>query len=246
MSAPALLRRHRLWLLPGLVLALLLAAMSLRDSKEFASASTVVLVDWATAPYLLDIKQSLDPLGERAGVLARLAPSPGIVDRIARRAGVDPDQITAAGPYKPGAPRTEQEPSAERRGVQLAAERDPYRLRFDSEEDRGVPIVSIIAQAPTVERAERIADSSAAALTDYVSALQSERHVPPRQRIALRGVGRADGSVVNPGVDKQVAALQFVGVLLAWTMLLVAVLRFGPALLARASAPRVSLPGPHA
>jgi hypothetical protein len=229
-STASLLRRHWLWLVPGLLVAITLAALSMRGSNEFASASTQVLVDWAGAPYLIDVKQPLDPLAERAGVFARLAPGPVMVDRIAAKAGVDPAQITASGPYKPGAEVTEREPSAERRAVQLAAERDRYRLRFDAEREQGIPIVSIISQAPTVDGANRLADSSAAALIDYVGQLQRENEVPPLQRVELRRLGTASGAVVNPGTDVEVAGLRFIGTLLAWILLLVAVLRFGSGL----------------
>lgn len=230
MSTASLLRRYWLWLLPGLLVAIALAAVSMRDSTEFASASTEVLVDWAHAPYLLDVKQPLTPLAERAGVLARVAPGPQVVDRVASMAGVDPAQITASGPYKPNAQVREREPSAERRGVQLAAERDRYRLQFDADEEHGVPIVSIISQAPTVDGANRLADSSAAALIDYVGQLQHENQVAPNQRVRLRRIGRASGAVVNPGTDVEVAGLRFIGALLAWILFLGAVLRLRPSL----------------
>ena len=225
MSTASLLRRHWLWVLPGVLLATTLAVLSMRDSKEFASASTELMVDWADSPYLLDVNQSLTPLAERAGVLARLAPGPAVVEQIAAKAGVEPAQITASGPYKPGAQVSEREPSAERRGVQLAAERDPYRLRFDSDEEHGVPIVSIISQGPNVEGANRLANASAAALIDYIDELQRESKAPPRQRVRLRAMGKASGAIVNPGTDLEIAGLRFFAALLAWILFLVAALR---------------------
>ena len=227
MSTASLVRRYWRWLAPGLALAIAVAASSMRDSHEFASASTEVLVDWANAPYLLDVAQPLEPLAQRAGVFAQLAPSQAVVSRIGAKAGIDPSQITASGPYKPTAPVTEREPSAERRAGQLAAERDHYRLRFDSEGRQGIPIVSIIAQAPTVAGANRLANSAAASLVDYVDELERQREVPASRTVALREVAKASGSVVNPGTDIQVAGLRFTGVLLAWFMLVVAVVRVG-------------------
>ena len=194
------LSRRRAWILPGILIALVaainsghrihLAPPSLeRDSAEFAAASTQVLVDFPTTSSLLEVDRPLDILVGRATVYARLAASPAIVELVAREARVDPTQIDAKGPFNPNGPRDLREPVAERRATQLRAEREPYRLRFDAEEDSGAPIVSIYSQAPTVKQANRLADAGAAGLRNYVTGLQREQDIPGKRGARIRQLG---------------------------------------------------------
>jgi hypothetical protein len=228
-SIVAQLWRHKFWIAPGILTALITTVLTAytvslsppsleRDSAEFAAASAQVLVDFPERSSVLDLESSLDRLVERANVYSRLAASPAVVDLIARKAKLDPVQIDARGPYKPGSPRLEREPSAERRASQLQAERGQYRLRFDSEEDQNVPIVSVYAQAPTVEAAGRLANAATVGMREYVTQIQREEGLSPDETVRLRPLGLASGGVVNPGVDRQIALLTFMGTLVVWFM----------------------------
>lgn len=228
-SIAALLWRHRLWIAPGFlaaVLAVVLTSYTVhltppsleRDSAQFAAASTQVLIDFPQRSSILDLESTLDPLVERANVYARLAPSPAVLELIARKAKIDAGLIDAKGPYKPGSPRLEREPSAEKRASQLRAEREVYRLRFDSERDQSVPIVNIYSQAPTVAEAARLANAASAGMREYVTRVQREEGLSPDQTVRLRPLGKATGGVVNPGVDRQIALLTFLGTLVIWCM----------------------------
>lgn len=247
-SIASLLWRHRLWVAPGLVAAVVAVVLSSytvslsppslkRDSAEFAAASTQVLVDFPERSSILDLESTLDPLVDRASVYSRLAPSPTVLDLIARKAGIDATLIDARGPYKPGSPRLEREPSAERRASQLRAEREQYRLRFDSESEQNIPIVNIYAQAPTVAEAGRLANSAAEGMQEYVSRIQREEGLSPEETIRLRPLGRATGGVVNPGVDRQIAALTFMGALVVWCLIVLLVSGLWRYMRARSTAP---------
>jgi hypothetical protein len=232
--------RRRFWILPGLLIALVaaidtghriqLSPPSLeRDSAEFAAASTQVLVDFPLTSSMLEIQRPLNILVERANVYARVAASPAIVELVARRAGLEPEQIDAKGPFNPNTPRSLREPTAERRANQLRAERGVYRLRFDAEEDQGVPIVNIYSQAPTAKEANRLADAGAFGLRAYVKGIQREQDVPAKHSVRIRQLGHAAGGIVNPGVDRQIAVLTFMGAFVGWSMLVLlggALLRF--------------------
>jgi hypothetical protein len=190
-----------------------------RESAEFAVGTTQVLVDFPGKSVLLETKNPLTPLAERASVFARLAASPAIRERIANRAGIPAWAIDVRGPYNPDAERIQREPTAERRAAQLRAERQTYRLRFDTEENEAVPIVLIHAHAPTVAEAKRLADAGAAGLRGYVTSVQEAQGLADAKRLHLRRLGRAEAGVVNPGVDRQIAVLVFIAALFAWSVL---------------------------
>jgi hypothetical protein len=224
------LRRLARWLVPGLLVALMATAATSyriqlfppsleRDSAEYAAASTQVLLDFPGESALLDASYSVGPLAERADVYARLGAAPAVTELIAEEAGLEASQIDAHGPYNPDAQRVFREPTAERRAGQLSDEPKGYRLRFDVEESRAMPIVLVYAQAPTVEEAERLADAGAVGLSKFANRLQEEQGIDDDERLHLRQLGGAEGGVVNPGADREIAVLAFVAGLFAWAVL---------------------------
>jgi hypothetical protein len=221
-------RRRRAWLGVGILVALL-AALSTgfkvdllppsleRDSREFASATTQVLVDTPEPSSLLDLSRVLTPLAERANVYSRLLTSPTLVQLAAREADVPADRIEAKGPFNPNQPRAVREPTAERRAQQLYSESTEYRLRFESEQN--LPLVTIFAQAPSVAEAERLANGAAQGLRTYVERIQREQGIRGKDRATVSQLGPATGGLINPGASQQVALLTFMGVLVAWWLL---------------------------
>ena len=233
-SITAGLWRHRFWLIPGVliaVLAVLLKSYTIqlvppsleRDSAEFAAASTQVLVDFPKRSSILDIASNTDPLVDRANIYSRLAPSPAVLELIARRAGIDAALIDARGPFKPGGERLMREPTAERRATQLRGERDEYRLRFDSEPDDYIPVVNIYSTAPTVAEATRLADAAADGLRAYVARIEREDGLPADRSVRVRPLGTATGGVVNPGADRQIALLTFAATFVIWCLVVLLV-----------------------
>jgi hypothetical protein len=226
----AQLWRRRRWVALGVLVAIVavlvvnyrieLTPPSLqRDSAEFAAATSNVLVDFPGKSALLDVDRSVGPLVERSNVYARLGASPAVRARIAEQVGMDPTEIDIRGPYNPTALRINREPTAERRATQLRDEARRYRIRFDSERGEAVPIVLIYAQAPTVAGARELADAAANGLIGYVKQIQRRQGLADSVRLRLRQLGPSDGAMVNPGADRQIAALVFVAALLAWSSL---------------------------
>ena len=220
--------RHRAWLAAGVLIAVLAAVAATheirlnppslkRESAEFASATTQVFIDSPSPSSLFDLERNLVPLAERANVYSRLMTSPAVLRDIGRKADIPPGEIDAKGPFNVNQPRVQREPTAERRANQLRLERRDYRLRFDSEPD--LPLVTIIAKAPTVGEATRLADGAATGLRTYVANLQRQLGLKGSEAVAIRQLGRAEGGVVNPGVDRQIAIVAFFSALMAWTLL---------------------------
>ena len=156
----------------------------------------------------------LNPLIVRAGVYSRLLTSPEVSQR-------RPGGGHRSGPHlRPGAvetnqPRAEQEPTAEQRSSQIVGETNSYRLQFESSPE--LPIITIFAQAPTTDGANRLATGAAQGLAGYVRQLQVARLVPAAQRVgdpassASPPRGRS-----NSGVGKRIGVLIFILVFVAW------------------------------
>ena len=141
------------------------------------------------------------------------------VDLIARQAKLPADAIEAQGPFELGAPEIQQGPTADRRSSQIIGEGALYRLRFEN--NPSLPIVTIFAQAPNQDGAVMLATAVPAALRTYIDQIQTQQHIPAKQQVVIRPLGKATGGVVNQGANLQIATLVFVVVLGIWCMLLI-------------------------
>lgn len=182
-------------------------------SLSYASARTQVIVD-SPASSLGDLGSDVNPLIVRAGVYSRLLTSPGALEVIGQKAGIDPGLIYAQGPFEIDQPRAEQEPTAEARSSQIVGEANQYRLRYESSPE--LPIVTIFSQAPTADEANRLATGAAQGLAIYVRQLQDEQRTPPKQRVEIRQLGQPFAKAVNSGVGKKLGALVFLLAFGAW------------------------------
>jgi uncharacterized protein involved in exopolysaccharide biosynthesis len=221
-------RRRRL-VAVGAAVALLAALLSIyrvglfppsleSRSNVFASASSQILVDAPNSAFA-DTSFDLDELDTRAGVFARFLASPAAVALIAKEAGIPFDAIEARGPFELNLPEVQQAPTAEERSSQILGEGALYRLRFEN--NPGLPIVSVFAQAPEPEEAATLAAAAPAALHDYIERIQAEQQTPLQRQVVVRQLGSSRGGTVNEGANLQIATLVFVIVLGGWCMLLI-------------------------
>lgn len=184
-----------------------------KGSLEYFSGRTQILVD-SNSSSIGDLRRDLEPMVARANVFSRFMTTPAALEVIGREAGIPASKIYAEGPYQLGQARFLQEPTAERRGDQLAGREDPYRLRFES--DPELPIVTVYAEAPTGGEATRLADGAAAGLADYVTRIQDEQAVPERRRVSIRQLGSTTGAPVTSGAGTKVALFVFLVVFALW------------------------------
>lgn len=216
----------------GVVIALIAAILSVYHVDGFglksrpisySSASVQALIDTPRSA-LADVRQDITPLQARATVLANFMASPGFLTLVGQRVGLTGNQIYAQGPVDPQLPRTQQEPTALKRNVELTGETKPYRLTFNS--DPNLPQIGIYSQAPTTKLAVELADASVRALQQYVSNLESTTDVPAGSRAEVRQLGAANGAPVNAGVSKSIFVLVFVAITMVWCVLMLVVTRF--------------------
>ena len=175
-----------------------------------ATAQTQVVVD---TPYsaVLDLRQptdDVDGLKNRAVLIGTLMSSADVRGDIARRAGIPAERLQVVAPRTPEQPRAVQ-PASDKPGPgDLLKSTNQYRL--DVQANPTIPLLTIDAQAPTAQASQRLANAGVSGLRDYLRGLAASDGAPNGLQVRLRQLGAAKGSLINPGVQLQVAIVVFV------------------------------------
>ena len=148
-----------------------------------------------------------ETLQTRAVLLATLASTGPVAEYIARRAGIDPDDLVATSPVTSGVQTVFTEPDSERRAEQIVKTAEPYRLEARGAET--LPIIDLYAQAPTVAEAERLADAVAPAVREYLADSARAGGADPADQEVLTQLGHARGAMVSSGTQLQIAFFTF-------------------------------------
>jgi hypothetical protein len=218
---------HKRLMALGLCVAFVAAILSVYGVQGFppklvsrglqhSAASTQVYVD-SRDSLVANLEIVTSEQAQLATVYANLMASPGAMATVGRIAHIPGDQIWAAGPVDPSGQRVQIEPTATKRDVEIIGDQFPYRLEFLA--DPTLPIINIYSQAPTTAEAIALANASVTALRTYVKGIQSQVRTPHGAQAVIRSMGGATGGVVNPGIEKKVAAMTFVLVLVGWCVL---------------------------
>lgn len=218
---------RRGWLALGLVVALVAGLATAyrisvfppgldKKSLSVGVADTQILID-SPASALADLGRDLDPFAKRAQVYARFMTSRPVRRAIAAEVGLRDHEVITEAPLLGSVPKAAQEPVASQRSRQLLGEDVAFRLRFTS--DPGLPTVTIQAQAPRVDEAERLANAGATGFAKYVEQIQRRQGVPEPRRVTVRQLGSAQGGVLAEEINRPLAILTFVGVFIAWCLL---------------------------
>jgi hypothetical protein len=149
----------------------------------------------------------LEAMTERTEPLGRVMTSPAVLDRIAKRLGIDPEQISAATQVTQSAPRSLKEPNNERRAAGILSEGDPYRI--ESQADPNLPVLGIYTEAPTPAGATSLADTAVGALNDYLGDQGDRGGIPTADVVHLTQLGAARGGPVDSTAPWKIAALTF-------------------------------------
>ncbi len=89
----------------------------------------------------------------------------------------------------------------------IAKSTNQYRLSINV--NPTVPMLDIYAQAPGAASAAVLANAAVDGLRDYLATLAAEQHTPPGDQIRLLQLGRAEGAVINHGIQWQVGVFAF-------------------------------------
>ena len=153
------------------------------------------------------LPQDMDTLVRHAELMGRVMISPPVTDRIARRAGVPPDEFAGVGRTTAFVPIALTEPGSEQRASEIAWSKRPYRLEVQARPTS--PILDVYTQAPSVEQAQRLADEAAAGLRDYLRSVGDDQGVPEADLVALRQLGKARAGIANGGSAVVIGGLTF-------------------------------------
>lgn len=175
-----------------------------------ASATAEVLVDTplSTAVDLRQGSTDIEGMTKRATLLGNVIATPPVLEHVAQRIGVPADQIRAQAPLTPDFPRPIPEAGEERSSRDILRIPDEYRINVQV--DPSVPVLRVIAQAPTTRAAETLANAAVEGLQEYLDTIADTQGTASRDRLRLEPLGRADGTVINSGVRLQFSAVAFV------------------------------------
>ncbi len=190
-----------------------------------AAASTHVLVDGRRSLIAVPTASDFDYDGfsRRAALYSNLIASPPLAARIAHRIGVRPDQLATRARLTLAVQWAMRDPDLEQRANQLVVADRPYKLELQPDPIR--PILNIYAQAPSVARAQQLADTAVAVLRDDLTARSLAHEQDPEQGIVLTQLGPARGSVINGQIVPQMVMLAFLVAFGVCLMLLTGVRR---------------------
>jgi hypothetical protein len=176
---------------------------------ELGVASTQLLVDTPRSKVVnIDSGASeFASLTTQAGLLGNVMASPPVRAYIAREIGADPTRILATAPITANFPRALAEPGSGQSASDILASPDHYRLQIQA--DPSVPVLRIYAQAPSAEKAVRLADASVQGLRKYLADIAARQRIPPAEQVRVEQFGQARGGIINQGIALQIAVLAF-------------------------------------
>lgn len=209
----SLFLRHRL-LIAVLVVSTVVGAACARlntaEDLQFGAAATHVMIDDPDVSILLRraLPQDVSALQKRSEFYARMLVSEPVLDAVAERAGISPDELSGVARTTAEVPIPLTEPASEERASQIRDSRAPYRLELQSHPDE--PVLAIYAQAPSADEAVRVANSAVLGLHDYLRGLGGEQGITDDQMPQLRQLGSARGGVISRRAPLLIGALTFV------------------------------------
>jgi len=253
---------RRLWVAGVVCVALLGAVLTTHKlslfppgleqrSLSIGVAQGQVLID-SPRSSLVSLAQDPEALAARAKVYAQFLASATAKRSIADESGLPFNRIRTEGPFSTQSPG--QDNSArprESRAAEVLAEGGSYRLLSDVAHDE-LSIVSIYAEAPSADEAERLASSAIVTLRRYVLQLENEtvrildangkasvveawdpalaalepgadQNNLRQLRVTVRVLGAPAGAVINEGMDTPLMLMTFIGILVAGCILILAV-----------------------
>jgi hypothetical protein len=212
------LERHRLLVALGAALTILIALSlaykvsflppSLASKQQTSGIATARVIIAARTQPAFDLESEItDTLGTRAALLADLLSADAVRARIARGAGLKPDEVAVLTPVW-GPPTIDIAlPLSATEAASLAYE--PYVLTVTSEGN--IPIIALRATGRDPLRAAKVANAGIAAIDDLIA-----KRSPGRPNIVVERLGPATAWTVSTGPKKAIAIAAAMVVFAVW------------------------------
>ncbi|MFZ0041391.1 MAG: O-antigen ligase family protein [Solirubrobacteraceae bacterium] len=207
---------HR-WLLAVLlastVFAAVCAKLNTSGNLTVAGATSHVMIDYPNAS-IVDrsaigtAQDDLALLQQHATLYASLMTTPPVLDAIGKRMGVPGGRISGIADITVPAPIQFTMAGSEEHASQLVASEAPYRLELQP--SLSEPILTIYAEAPSVDGALRLATSASLGLGDYLRSVAQQQGFPRQELPQLRALGSPRGGVSNSKAKLEIAGLTFI------------------------------------
>ena len=178
--------------------------------QTFAVAQTHVLLN-TPEPSVLGrevLGQDLQTLIKHGALLSGALATPPVIERVAKRAGLPPEEVDASARTTDLIPQAIAEPDSLRRASDIEEVRARYR--FEVQARSTSPILDVYAVAPTADEAARLANATVPGLNDYLRDLAAKQGFPADQLAVLHPLGTARGHVVQSKAAYEIALLTFV------------------------------------
>jgi hypothetical protein len=188
----------------GFLLAFQISFPPQSRSFSVGAATARILVDSPRSQVVDITPKGSTTLGSRAIVLANLMVEGEVKKAIARRAGLQPRQISATAKTSDGA--TEESGSKD------------YSLTtsvLTNSDMIELPIIKVDARAPSPELAANLANAAAGGLSEYLDSKAAAERVAAAERLRVKTFGAAQGAVASRGPGRLLAPFAAIFVFLA-------------------------------
>lgn len=179
-------------------------------SLDMATATAHVIVDTPRST-MIDLREDtydITGLTNRAVVLGNIIASTQVEMRIAQRANVPANLLLIQAPLTPQQASPPVNSATSRHVTDILKSTGQYRIEINA--NPTVPMLDIYAQTPTARSAAALANAAVDELKAYLAGIATTQKTPARDQIHLEQLGRATGTVINQGIQLQVAVLAFV------------------------------------
>jgi capsular polysaccharide biosynthesis protein len=213
---------RRRWYLTAIVVVVAIGAavaMKIKDKSVPTGTATVQILVDSPQSALADLQQDTGPLAERATVFAQVMTSGAVLQSIAQAAGIQPNDLTAEGPYT-GAGEVDDVPTpSEARGAQLVAIKPEYRLTMVAQTQ--IPIITVTVEGPTPIKAGRLADAVYPGVQSWLNQLEVSKSVSTARRVTVRQLGDAQAGAINSSSATVIAGIAAIAVMMLGSILIV-------------------------
>ena len=181
----------------GFLLAFRIGVPPESRSSEIGVATARILVDTPRSQVVDVTPRGSETLGARAAVLANLMVEGQVKAAIARRAGLQPRQISASAVSQNESP-----------GAKVESGAKDYKLTtsvLTNTDLIELPIIKVDTEAPSPAEAARLANSAVGGLGAYLDSKAATERVAVDQRLRVKTFGDAQGAEASSGPGPLVA-----------------------------------------